>query len=76
MRKIQRLNPKLIVQDSKAVPGCAAFYKMVHGQLTYTNASFRHGFVPEFTIMKADAADLVTEFVYGWRTVLLRLMKT
>lgn len=74
--KIRKLNPKLIVQDSLNVKGCAAFYKMVGETLTYTNASFRHGFMPEFTIMKADTADLVTDFVYGWRTVLMRLVKS
>lgn len=76
VRRILKLNPKLIVQDSKNAPGCASFYKMVGEELTYTNASFRHGFVPKHTIMKEDRAGLATEFTYGWTTVLIRLLKT
>jgi len=76
VRRIQKLNPKLIVQDSKNVPGCAGFYKMVDDELTFTNASFRHGFVPQHTIMREDRNGLATEFTYGWSTVLMRLLKT
>jgi len=76
VRRIQKLNRKLIVQDSKNAPGCAAFYKMVGDQFTYTNASFRHGFMPKYTLMKEDRAGLATEFNYGWTTVLLRLLKS
>ena len=76
VRRITKLNPKLFIQDSKNAPGCAAFYKMVGDQLTYTNASFRHGFVPKYTVTKEDRAGLEVEFQYGWTTVLLRLLKT
>lgn len=76
IRKILKLNPKLIVQDSKNAPGCAGFYKMIGSTLTFTNASFRHGFMPKYTLMKEDRAGLATEFTYGWTTVLMRLMKT
>lgn len=76
VRRIRKLNNQLITQDSKNAPGCAAFYKFVDGKLIYTNASFRHGFVPKYTVMRTDTADLVTEFDYGWTTVLLRLIKS
>ena len=75
-RRILKLNRKLIVQDSKNAPGCAGFYKMILGVLTFTNASFRHGFLPKYTIMKEDTAGLATEFTYGWTTVLMRLIKS
>jgi hypothetical protein len=75
VRRIRKINPKLFIQDSRNAPGCAAFYKMVGDELTYTNASFRHGFVPKYSIMKEDKAGLATEFTYGWTTVLLRLIK-
>lgn len=76
VRKVLRLNRNLFVEDSVLVPGCAAFYKTVDGIKTYTGANFRKGFVPEFTIMKTDAADLPVEFLWGWRTVLMRLVKS
>lgn len=76
IRKIKRLNRNLFVEDSVALPGCAAFYKTVGGVKTYTGSCFRKGYVPEFTIIKTDAADLPVEFHYGWRTVLLRLVKS
>jgi hypothetical protein len=74
-----KLNPNLWVEDSINVPGCAGFYKMV-GETKVAagspNASFRHGFMPEGTVCKADKADLLVEFVYGWRQVLVRLRKS
>jgi hypothetical protein len=77
--KILRANPKLWVEDSKNVPGCAGFYKMVHGKKTAAgkpNASFRHGFMPEATIIKENADRLAVEFVFGWRQVLIRLRRS
>lgn len=77
VRRVRKLNSALFIQDSKNARGCAGFYKMVGTVLTFTGASFRHGLIPEFTIMKSDKADLVTEFIYGWRGVcLLRLLKS
>ena len=75
-KQILSLNKNLWVENSVLVPGCAGFYKMVDGKKTPTGASFRKGFVPEFTIFKP-----VTEFdsmgiTYGWRTVIMRLMKS
>ena len=74
--KILKLNPRLFVEDSWGAPGCAGFYKTVDGEKKSTGASFRKGFVPEFTIMGADSADLVTTFTWGWRRVLIMLLKS
>ena len=76
VKQILKAAPHLICEDCIAIPGCAGFYKVVDGEKKFTNASFRRGFVPEFTIIKTDAADLPVEFTYGWRTVLLRLVKS
>ena len=76
VKQILKAAPHLICEDCVAIPGCAGFYKVVDGEKKFTNASFRRGFVPEFTIIKTDAADLPVEFTYGWRTVLLRLVKS
>ena len=77
VRKVCALNKNLVVQDSTAMKGHAAFYFVnADKTLTYTNASFRKGTVPEFTIMTTDAADLPVHYPqYGWRTVLVRLLK-
>jgi hypothetical protein len=77
IRKVTGLNPRLVVQDSTAVKGGAAFYFVnPQKELIYTNASFTKGILPEFTIMKTDAADLPVYYpTYGWRTVLVRLLK-
>lgn len=77
--KILKLNHNLFVEDSINVPGCAAFYKTVDGEKAPAGgpiASFRKGFIPEFTIIETDKADLPIKFTYGWRTVLMRLVKT
>lgn len=76
VKQILKLNRSLFVEDSQLVPGCAAFYKMVGKEKKPTGASFRKGLIPEFTIFKP-----VTEFdsmgiTYGWRTVLVRLLRS
>jgi hypothetical protein len=75
IQAVLHMNKDLFVEDSVALPGCAAFYQTINGQKTYTGACFRKGYIPEFTIIKTDAADLPVEFNYGWRTVLMRLVK-
>lgn len=77
VKRILKLNSRLVVQDSKAMKGNAAFYFVEPDKsLRYTNASFEKGWVPEFTIMKTDAADLPSYYPrYSWRTVLVRLLK-
>jgi hypothetical protein len=76
VRRILKLNRDLWVEDAVAVPGSAGFYRMRNGVKTFTGASFWKGFVPEFTIIKTDAADLPVGFTYGWRCVLMRLVKS
>jgi hypothetical protein len=74
--RIQKLNANLIVEDSNSMKGCAAFYWTDGKGKKYTNASFTKGYVPEFTVMKTDSADLPAYYpTYGWRTVLVRLLK-
>lgn len=76
VKNVLKLNPDLFIEDSWGAPGCAGFYKMVGGEKKSTGASFRKGFIPEFTIMGADSADLVTSFTWGWRRVLIMLLKS
>jgi hypothetical protein len=75
VRRIKKLNPDIIVEDSKGAPGCAGFYLVRNGAKEWTNASFRKGHIPEFSIISTDTADLPTKIQYGWRTVLVRLLK-
>jgi hypothetical protein len=77
--RILKANPYLFVEDSINAPGCAGFYKMVGGVKVAAgkpNASFRHGWMPECTLKKMDKADLMVEFVFGWRQVLIRLRRS
>jgi hypothetical protein len=76
IKQITKLNPNLFVEDSVLVPGCAAFYKVIDQKKVATGASFRKGLIPEFTIFKP-----ITDFdsmgiTYGWRTVVMRLVKS
>lgn len=76
VKQILKLSPKLFVEDCKAIPECSGFYKMVFGEKTFTGASFKRGFVPEFSIFKTDNAGQVCSsgITYGWRMVLARLV--
>lgn len=77
--RILKMNGNLWVEDSTNFPGCAGFYKMLGGEKVaagYPNASFRHGFMPEATVVVENAEHLATEFVYGWRQVLIRLWRS
>lgn len=76
VRKVLKLNPSLFVEDSWGAPGCAAFYKTAGDEKKPTGASFRKGFMPEFTIMGTNSQNIPTVFTYGWRTVLARLLKS
>jgi hypothetical protein len=75
VRRILKLNKDLIVEDSNAVKGCAGFYLTRNGEKTWTNASFKKGWISEFSIIHTDRADLPVRVDYGWRTVLIRLLK-
>lgn len=76
VRQITKLNPNLFVEDSLLVPGCAAFYKNIEGKKVPTGASFRKGLIPEFTIFKPVAEFDSMNITYGWRTVVMRLVKS
>ena len=74
--KVKRLNPHLIVEDSINCRGSAAFYFADHeGVKQPTNAHFRKGILSEFSVVETDAADLPVRVQYGWREVLLRLVR-
>jgi hypothetical protein len=83
IQMVTKLNPNLICEDSLNSKNCAAFYELRYNPATgkmqkrYTAACFRKGYIPEFTIVKADAADMVSSdgITYGWRTVLQRLIQ-
>jgi hypothetical protein len=75
VRRILKLNRDLIVEDSNAIKGCAGFYLMRNGEKVWTNASFKKGWISEFSIIHTDRADLPVRVDYGWRTVLVRLLK-
>jgi hypothetical protein len=74
--KIRSLNSNLFVEDCVAIPECSGFYKMVFGEKKFTGASFKRGFVPEFSIFAPDNAGQMTSagITYGWRMVLARLV--
>jgi len=76
VRMVLKANPKLVVEDSVNCKGHAAFYYFeVDGAKKPTNAHFKKGILPEFSIMETDAADLPVRVQYGWREVLSRLVK-
>jgi len=81
IKKVLSLNKQLIYEDSISLKGSGAFYLIQNGvngpEKVYTGACFRKGWLPEWTIIKTDAADLPTGdgLTYGWRTVLQRLIQ-
>jgi hypothetical protein len=77
VKKVLSLNKKLIYEDSKGCKGSGSFYLVQQGQKIYTNACFRKGWLPEWTTIETDTADLPTRdgLTYGWRTVLQRLVQ-
>jgi hypothetical protein len=81
IKRVLSLNKKLIYEDSKGVKDSGAFYLIENRpegkSKIYTGACFRKGWIPEWTIIKTDAADLPTQdgLTYGWRTVLQRLVQ-
>jgi len=78
VKKILKLAPNLFVEDCIAIPECSGFYKMIFGEKKFTGASFKRGFVPEFSIFNPDNAGQITScgITYGWRQVLARLVKS
>jgi len=78
VKQILKIAPNLFVEDCVAIPECSGFYKMVFGEKKFTGASFKRGFVPEFSIFNPDNAGQITSWgiTYGWRMVLARLVKS
>jgi hypothetical protein len=76
IEKVLKLATNLFVEDCIAIPECSGFYKMVFGEKKFTGASFKRGFVPEFSIFAPDNAGQMTSagITYGWRMVLARLV--
>jgi hypothetical protein len=77
IKKVLSLNRNLVYEDSLWNKGYGAFYLVRQGQKVYTAACFKLGWIPEWTIMKTDAADLPTRdgLTYGWRTPIQRLVQ-
>jgi hypothetical protein len=74
--KVKKLNPKLVCEDSINCRGNAGFYFYDQvGAKQATGASFKKGIMPEFSIIETDRADLPVRVQYGWREVLLRLVR-
>lgn len=77
VKRILKLNKNLICEDSLSMKGNASFYLVnEQGEKIYSQATFTKGWVPEFTIMYTDTADRPVYYPkYGWRCVLVRLLK-
>lgn len=76
VRKILKLNPRLICEDSINCRGNAGFYFFTpDGVKRPTNAHFKKGILTEYSVVGTDRADLPVRVQYGWREVLLRLVK-
>jgi hypothetical protein len=76
VRLVKKANPKLIVEDSVNCRGNAAFYFFTpEGEKKPTNAHFKKGILTEWSVIETDAADLPVKVQYGWREILLRLVK-
>ena len=77
IKKVLSLNGNLIYEDSVWNKGCGAFYIIRRGEKFYTGACFKLGWIPEWTTMKTDTADLPTRdgLTLGWRTPLQRLVQ-
>jgi hypothetical protein len=77
IKRVLSMNRNLIFEESKWNRGHGAFYWMKGTRKVYTAANFKLGWIPEWTIMKTDTADLPTRdgLTYGWRTPLMRLVE-
>ena len=77
IKRVLSMNRNLIFEESISAKGNGAFYWMKSGKKIYTAANFKLGWIPEWTIMKTDTADLPTRegLTYGWRVPLQRLIQ-
>ena len=84
---VQRLNNKVFPETSNADPSVVGLY-YVKGRSKRFATAFDKGFVPEFTYINVDRADLMIPTIFeepennipkgfkkGWRQVLVDLMK-
>lgn len=77
IKKVLSLNRNLIFEESLSCKGNGAFYWMKGKRKVYTAANFKLGWIPEWTTMETDTADLPTRegLTYGWRVPLQRLIQ-
>ena len=73
-RYVSRSNPAVVMETSLADPSCAGFYALDGRGKRYLVA-FHKGYLPEWSIIETDKADLPVRERRGWRTVLMRLLK-
>lgn len=74
VRRVCKLNPNIWAEDSLSDANVVGLYTTHKGQKKYLVA-FDKGYLPEFSIILTDAADLAIKEKRGWRTVLTRLLK-
>jgi len=77
IKRVLSMNRNLIFEESISCKGNGAFYWIKGKRKVYTAANFKLGWIPEWTIMKTDTADLPTRegLTYGWRVPLQRLIQ-
>jgi hypothetical protein len=75
IRRVTKLNPRIWAEDSNANPHTVVgFYTAKRDEKIYLG-SFEKGWLPEFSIILTDRADLPVKHRKGWRTVLLSLIQ-
>lgn len=77
VRRILRMNSTIWPEDSINCPGHGNFYypSPVTGKKACAGAPFKKGPMREFSIIYKDAAGRPIGVEYGWRTILVRLLK-
>lgn len=75
IKRVLSLNRNLLFEESKSCKGNGAFYWMKGKRKVYTAANFKLGWIPEWSDIETDTADLPTAVNYGWRTALQRLIQ-
>lgn len=75
--RVKRLNPNIVVEQQINFDDCLGFYALdqVSGKKKYLS-SFSKEWMPEFSYIVLDWQDIPETEVRGWRTVLVRLLKT
>lgn len=76
IRKVTTTNPKVWAEESLADRNVMGFYTERNGEKVCLAAAFEKGWLPEFSIIFTDAADLPIKEKRGWRTVLIRLLSS